>query len=642
MKRKLYTFALALLCAGAFSQSFEVHKELGQAWGGGTSVDINNDGHLDFIIAGQKNNPIEPVLDELGNPVDENEDGVADSSERWIRVYLYNTETAGYDVVPTNLRVADRPNMDWYDFDNDGLLDVIIGEHSFGNYHGGIYKNLGDGNFEKQDFPFDPATMAGVFGDFNRDGHFDYFCLSHDSLGSAVYINQGDNTFEADNSTFGEFSFGLGYARVVDINNDGLQDIFVTANWDNMAYFEHSARVFTDFFLNNDEEPGTFYRANVGDNGVNMKGNGGVDFADFDEDGWLDFALHGEGGVGTNEPGSGQDVWMCISHVYLNQGNNTFVDQPQAAFQPDLRPLNSTGKATATIDWNYDGHYDLILTGWNPVVNEVGSGTQAGYLYTGTGTGTFAEVGRVPGGSETVILFNDWNDDGFLDFFSSGHTWDAMWVTGDDQGRSAVVYFNENTDNANEPPAAPGELEQQVEDNSVVLSWAAPEDDMTPSEALSYEVFVMDADENYLLAPASFVGGDNDGLRKLLQLGNANLNTSLAMYNLADGDYTWGVQAIDATYAGSTFATGEFSVGVPSGTDKIPAEALAKIYAQDKVLYVNLKTASSGKVVVMNMVGQTIDSRNIHSDYSLSLGAGIYIVKVSAGAQQEIRKIVVE
>ncbi len=167
------------------------------------------------------------------------------------------------------------------------------------------------------------------------------FCLSHDSLGSAVYLNQGDNTFEADNSTFGEFSFGLGYARVVDINNDGLQDIFVTANWDNAGSFEHSARVFADFFLNNDEEPGTFYRANIGDNGVKMKGNGGVDFADFDEDGQLDFALHGEGGAGTDEPGQGQDVWMCVSHVYLNQGNNTFADQPQAAFQPDLRPLTA-------------------------------------------------------------------------------------------------------------------------------------------------------------------------------------------------------------------------------------------------------------------------------------------------------------
>ena len=42
------------------------------------------------------------------------------------------------------------------------------------------------------------------------------------------------------------------------------------------------------------------------------------------------------------------------------------------------------------------------------------------------------------------------------------------------------------------------------------------------------------------------------------------------------------------------------------------------------------------------MVGQSLDSRNIRGDYSLSLGAGIYIVRVKVGAQQEIRKIVVE
>jgi hypothetical protein len=640
MKRKLYLFALALLSAGAFSQSFEVHRELGQAWGGGTSVDINNDGHLDFIIAGQKNNPIQPVLDELGNPVDANNDGKADSSERWIRVYLYNVENSDFEVVPTNLRVADRPNMDWYDIDNDGLLDVIIGEHSFGNYHGGIYKNLGDGNFEKQDFPFDSATMAGVFGDFNRDGHFDYFCLSHDSLGSGVYINNGDNTFTVDHSIVGEFSFGLGYARVVDINNDGLQDIFVTANWDNAASFDHSARVFTDFFINNDEEPGTFYRANIGDNGVKMKGNGGVDFADFDEDGQLDFVLHGEGGAGTPEPSSG-DIWACISHVYLNQGNNTFAEQAQPAFQPDLRPLNSTGRATATIDWNYDGHYDLIITGWNPVTNGIGSGTQAGYLYTGNGTGTFTEVGRVPGASETVLLFNDWNNDGFLDYLSSGHTWDAMFVTGDDQGRTGVVYFNDNTSSPDEAPDAPTAPDNTIDASNVTLTWGAATDDKTPAEALTYEFFVKNANDTFLVAPASFVGGDNDGLRKLLQMGNAGLAKSVTMYNLADGDYTWGVQAIDASYAGSVFATGTFTIGAESGLPTVPAETLARIYSLNSTLFVNLKSAAKGNVTIMNMTGQVVDNRQIEGQYASQLNPGVYIVKVSVGTQQEIRKVAI-
>src|SRR5512133_2072762 len=105
MKRTLYAFVLAFICVSAFTQNFEVHKELGQAWGGGTSIDINNDGHLDFIIAGQKNNPIEPVLDENGNPVDANNDSKPDSSERWIRIYLWDAEAEAFDTVKTNLRI---------------------------------------------------------------------------------------------------------------------------------------------------------------------------------------------------------------------------------------------------------------------------------------------------------------------------------------------------------------------------------------------------------------------------------------------------------------------------------------------------------------------------------------------------------
>ncbi len=153
--------------------------------------------------------------------------------------------------------------------------------------------------------------------------------------------------------------------------------------------------------------------------------------------------------------------------------------------------------------------------------------------------------------------------------------------------------------------------------NSVKLSWAAPEDDLTPTDALSYEVFVKDAQDNYLIAPASFVGGDNDGLRKLLQLGNANLSKALNLYNLADGDYTWGVQAVDASYSGSTFASGTFSIGAPSATNNLPAESLAKVYSRNGTLYVSLKTSPEGKITVTNMVGQSLDSRNIRGDYSV-------------------------
>ena len=68
MKRNIYAIILALISLGAFAQTHEVHTELGQAWGGGASVDINADGHLDFYIG--------------GNP-----DG---DTSRWNRMAFYN------------------------------------------------------------------------------------------------------------------------------------------------------------------------------------------------------------------------------------------------------------------------------------------------------------------------------------------------------------------------------------------------------------------------------------------------------------------------------------------------------------------------------------------------------------------------
>ena len=525
---------------------------------------MNNDGHLDFYISGSKNNPKEPLLDEAGLPLDLDANSIPDTTERWQRMYFWNTGLSTYEKVNTNLRITDRPNLDWADIDNDGLLDLIAGQHSFDApfYTSGAYKNLGDGMFQKLDFPMAAKTNAAAWADFNNDGMMDYVCFSVDLGVSGIYINQGNNTFTATNTdVFGALKYGLAYCKVIDYNNDGFMDVFVTANCDNPEAND-GARVISDVFINYNEEPGNFFRAFLGKSATNpggsifQKGNGGVDFADYNSDGWLDMSLHGEGGAGTVETAEGD--WTCISHVYLNQKDGTYAVKAQAAFQADLRPLNSTGTGTATIDWNNDGNYDLFITGWNPpTVN-----TQAGYLYYGDGAGNFTEFGRIPGGSETVMLFNDWNSDGFPDYLVSGHSWDAMFYPiPADQGRTGSVMLNSNTANANAAPAAPAGLAAAVNVSNVTLSWNEATDDKTPAKSLSYEYFLKDGDGKYMIAPASFVGGDNDGLRKVIKLGNCFLNKFAVLKGLADGNYTWGVQAIDAQYKGSAFATGSFTIG---------------------------------------------------------------------------------
>jgi hypothetical protein len=52
------------------------------------------------------------------------------------------------------------------------------------------------------------------------------------------------------------------------------------------------------------------------------------------------------------------------------------------------------------------------------------------------------------------------------------------------------------------------------------------------------------------------------GYRRVVQLGNANHNTSWVIEMPGAPYCYWSVQAVDAAYAGSAFASGEFSTGV--------------------------------------------------------------------------------
>ncbi len=643
MKKVLYTFLIALISMGLFAQTHVVHEELGQAWGGGASVDIDGDGDLDFYIAGNKDNPREPFLDENGDPIDFNGDGIADTTERWQRLYLL-TES-GFVNTPTNLRVVDRANLDWADINGDGLVDLFAAEHSFNErgvpddpwYHGGVYTNDGDGNFTKLDWPLYERTNAGAFADFNNDGHMDYVGISVDSAGSFVYINQGDDTFEETNGdVFGEYKFGIPYLEVIDYNNDGLTDIFITSNCDNPATND-GARVICDIFINNDEEPGTFYRAFIGDNGIFQKGNGGVDFSDFNGDGYMDMALYGEGGSGTGEPVDG-DIWACITHVYMNQGDGTFLDKPQPAIINDIRPLTSSGVGTASFDWDNDGFHDLIITGWAP---DPGPHTQAAYLYKGDGAGNFTEVGRVPGASETVLLFNDWNGDGVMDFLVSGHSWDDMWYVGEEVGRTAAVYFNTNTSSPNVRPSAPANLVTTMGTNQVTFSWDAATDDKSAAEALTYEYYLKDGAGDFVVAPASHVGGDLDGVRMVVKNGNLFLNKEITLNDLEPGEYTWSVQAIDASYEGSVWAdVASFKISGVS-VEQSALSSLLKVYALHDQLVVKLNADKAGTVSVYNLTGQLIKQEILEGEYTTNLANGIYIVKVEFEGEIAAEKVMI-
>ena len=209
-------------------------------WGRGVSViDINNDGLMDIYVC----NTIYP-----------------DSNRR--RNLLYINQGVDKDGIPHFKEMAKEYGLDinvqstmatFFDYDNDGRLDMYLtvneaNEIYYPNVFGGNKikgKNASQGRLYHNDWDprlkhpvfHDVSAKAGInlqgFGhaativDINRDGWKDIY-VSNDFLSSDIlYINNHDGTFtDRSKENFKHTSFnGMGQ-DIVDINNDGLADVF--------------------------------------------------------------------------------------------------------------------------------------------------------------------------------------------------------------------------------------------------------------------------------------------------------------------------------------------------------------------------------------------------------------------------------
>ena len=82
------------------------------------------------------------------------------------------------------------------------------------------------------------------------------------------------------------------------------------------------------------------------------------------------------------------------------------------------------------------------------------------------------------------------------------------------------------------------------------MNWNPPADDRTPSTGLNYNLRIgTTPGASDVFAPMALT----DGLRLLPALGSAQTGTD-ALMNLPFGQYYWSVQAVDTSFAGSTFA----------------------------------------------------------------------------------------
>ena len=413
----------------------------------------------------------------------------------------------------------------WGDYDNDGDLDILLTGCTAGECTDSVtkvYRN-DDGSFVDTGAALTEVSYSSAaWGDYDNDGDLDILItgFSESSLvSSEVYRNDGDGVFtDVEAGLTGAY---LGSAAWGDVDNDGDVDILLTGCTTGCA--ERVTKVYRN-------DGGTFADAGASLVGVS---DSSVGLGDYDSDGDLDILLAGSTGSGP------------LARIYRNDGGNAFADVGAAL------PQIYNGTSVAWGDTDNDGDLDVLLAG------NTGSMLIA-RIYRNDGSDVFTDIS----GSTLAGVYygpasgwGDYDNDGDLDILLTGE--------GTSNELIARVYRND-TASANSVPSAPTGLDVSVVDTTAAMGWSPAGDAQTPVDGLTYNLRVGTTPGGMdVVSPMAA----SSGFRRLPQLGNSNHGVTATLTNLAPGTYYWSVQAVDATWAGSPFASEDsFSVSMPVDT----------------------------------------------------------------------------
>jgi tetratricopeptide (TPR) repeat protein len=290
------------------------------------------------------------------------------------------------------------------DFDNDGLLDVVVSSMDVCDPIR-FFHNNGDGTFSDRTEQAGLMDQLGglniVQADYNNDGCMDILVLrggwEFPQRKSLLQNNcHGTFTDVTDASGLGATVTSTQAAVWADIDNDGYLDLFIA-----------NERARSQLFHN--QGNGTFKE--IGNAaGIDQPAmSKGVTAADYDHDGFVDFYVTHQNGV---------------NFLYHNNGDLTFTEVGrQAGVQAP-----SFSFATWFFDYDNDGWPDLFADSYLGAVDEsvktyLGQPHNAETLklYRNKHDGTFEDVSAQVGLDKVFMPmganFGDVDNDGFLDIY---------------------------------------------------------------------------------------------------------------------------------------------------------------------------------------------------------------------------------
>lgn len=376
--------------------------------GGSITEDFNNDGFLDILVTSSGFKADDQMRFYINNG-----DGSFDDK----------TTEAGLEGLVGGLNCVQT------DYNNDGFADVFVmrggwfGE--WGKHPNSLLRNNGNGTFsdvtqEAGILSFNP-TQTAVWADFNNDGWVDVFIgnettTSNQNMGRAnrnkihkaeFYLNQKDGTFTNIATSAGlTFTKLIKGATAIDANNDNLMDLYVSVmggqnklliNKGNMKFGDETMRF---------QVPEPFVSFPVGS-------------FDYNNDGYEDLFICGYStsnntlAYETAYEFSGNTPTAALPKLYRNNGNGTF---------SDVTAETNMNHSIYGMGFNYgdldnDGYLDIYFGTGDPnfesiIPNRMFKNIEGKYFEEVSFEGGFSNIQKGHG-----ISWGDMDNDGDQDIY---------------------------------------------------------------------------------------------------------------------------------------------------------------------------------------------------------------------------------